>query len=75
MGDRPVPEYAKEFGAKTWAQYFLKFVLSHPAITAVTPATSRAENMADNIGGMIGALPDDAMRRRRIAEVDALPGA
>lgn len=74
VGDRPVPEYAQEFGARTWAQFFLKFTLSHPAVTVVTPATSRPENMADNIGGMIGALPDESMRRRMIATVDALPG-
>lgn len=75
VGERPVPEYAKEFGAKTWAQFFLKFVISHPAVTAATPATSKPENMADNIGGMIGALPDEAIRRRMIATVDALPDA
>jgi len=73
VGDRPVPEYAQEFDATSWAQFFLKFALSHPAITAVTPSTSRPSNMADNIGGMFGRLPDDAMRRRMIETVDALP--
>src|SRR5690606_12415413 len=75
VGDRPVPDYAHEFDAHTWGQFFLKFVLSHPAITAVTPATSRPSNMEDNIGGMLGRLPDEAMRRRMIATVDALPSA
>lgn len=73
VGDRPVPDYAHEFDAHTWAQFFLKFVLSHPAITAVTPATSRPTNMEDNIGGMLGRLPDAAMRQRMIATVEALP--
>ncbi|MDP2284044.1 MAG: aldo/keto reductase [Pseudohongiella sp.] len=75
VGDRPVPDYAHEFDAHTWGQFFLKFVLSHPAITAVTPATSRPSNMEDNIGGMLGRLPDAAMRQRMIATVDALPSA
>jgi aryl-alcohol dehydrogenase-like predicted oxidoreductase len=73
VGDRPVPDYAHEFDAHTWAQFFLKFVLSHPAITAVTPATSRPTNMEDNIGGMLGRLPDAAMRQRMISTVEALP--
>lgn len=73
VGDRPVPEYAQEFDATTWAQFFLKFSLSHPAITAVTPSTSRPANMADNVGAMFGSLPDEAMRRRMVETVDALP--
>ena len=75
VGDRPVPDFAKEFDATTWAQFFLKFVVSHPAITATTPATSQAKNMADNIGGGLGRLPDAAMRKRMADYVDALPGA
>ena len=73
VGDRPVPDYAQEFDAHTWGQFFLKFVLSHPAVTASTPSTSRPANMEDNIGGMLGRLPDAAMRRRMIATVDELP--
>jgi aryl-alcohol dehydrogenase-like predicted oxidoreductase len=75
VGDRPVPDYAKEFDAATWAQFFIKFVASHPAVTVVTPATSQAKNMADNLGGAKGRLPDDAMRKRMIATVEALPAA
>lgn len=75
VGDRPVPDYAQEFDAHTWGQFFLKFALSHPAITAVTPSTSRPANMEDNIGAMLGRLPDEAMRRRMIATVDELPMA
>ena len=74
VGNQPVPEYAKEFDATTWAQFFIKFVASHPAITVVTPATSQAKNMTDNLGGGRGRLPDTAMRKRMIATVDALPG-
>lgn len=75
VGDRPLPEWASEFDAKSWAQFFLKFVLGHPAVTAVTAATSQPKNMLDNIGGGIGRLPDDAMRKRMVAFVDALPSA
>jgi aryl-alcohol dehydrogenase-like predicted oxidoreductase len=75
VGDRPVPDYAKEFDASTWAQFFIKFVASHPAITVVTPATSQARNMADNLGAAKGRLPDEAMRKRMIATVEALPAA
>ena len=74
-GTTPLPDFAKEFDATTWAQFFLKFILAHPAITAVTPATSQAKNMLDNIGGGIGRLPTDAHRKQIIAFVDALPPA
>jgi aryl-alcohol dehydrogenase-like predicted oxidoreductase len=74
VGSQPLPDYAKEFDATTWAQFFIKFVASHPAITVVTPATSQAKNMTDNLGGGRGRLPDAAMRKRMIATVDALSG-
>ncbi|MCU0618104.1 MAG: aldo/keto reductase [Gemmatimonadaceae bacterium] len=71
----PLPEWAKDFDATTWAQFFLKFIISHPAVTAVTPATSQAKNMIDNIGGGIGRLPDAATRQKMAVLVDALPPA
>ena len=67
------PEWARAFDATTWAQFFIKYVLGHPAVTVVTPATSQARHMADNIGGGIGRLPDEATRRRMAELVDALP--
>jgi aryl-alcohol dehydrogenase-like predicted oxidoreductase len=75
VGDRELPEWASEFDATTWAQFFIKYVLSHPAVTVVTPATSQAKHMIDNIGGGIGRLPDEAMRQRMTELVDALPPA
>lgn len=75
VGERPVPDWAAEFDAKTWAQVFLKWVLGHAAITAVTPATSQPKNMLDNLGGGIGRVPDQAMRKRIADFIDALPGA
>ena len=75
VAGRPVPEWAREFDAHSWAQFFLKYLASHPAVTAITPATSRPDNMADNMGAAMGRLPDEAMRRRMIALVEALPVA
>jgi len=69
-----VPEWAAEFDAHSWAQFFLKFVVAHPAVTAATPATSNAKHMADNMGAAMGRLPDEAMRQRMIAFVESLPG-
>ncbi len=70
-----VPEWAKEYDINSWAQFFLKFIIGHPAVTVVTPATSQAKNMIDNIGGGIGKLPDAAARKRMAEFVDALPAA
>jgi aryl-alcohol dehydrogenase-like predicted oxidoreductase len=70
---KELPAFAKEFDATTWAQFFLKFTLTHPAITAVTPATSQAKNMLDNIGGGMGRLPTAEHRMQIIEFVDALP--
>ena len=72
---REVPAWAAEFDARSWAQFFLKFVASHPDVTAITPATSRASNMADNLGAAVGRLPNAEQRRRMIERVDALPPA
>jgi diketogulonate reductase-like aldo/keto reductase len=75
VGEGPVPEWAKEFDASSWAQFFIKYVAAHPAVTVVTPATSQARHMIDNLGGAIGRLPDEAQRKRMIELVDALPPA
>lgn len=72
---REPPGWAQDIDAHTWAQFFIKYVASHPAVTAVTPATTKAEHMIDNIGGGIGRLPDQAMRKRMVELVDALPPA
>jgi len=70
---RQVPDWAREFDANSWAQFFLKYIASHPAVTAITPATSRPSNMADNMGGAVGRLPDAAMRKRMIQLMEELP--
>ena len=75
VAGRKVPEWAKEFGANSWAQFFIKYAAAHPAVTSVTPATSKPKNMLDNIGAAVGELPDDATLQRMEALVDALPPA
>jgi len=67
-----LPAWAAEFDAHSWAQFFLKFVLAHPAVTVATPATSKARHMIDNLGGALGALPDADLRRRMIGLVEGL---
>lgn len=67
-----VPDWASEFNAHSWAQFFLKFVLAHPAVTCATPATSRPHHMIDNMGAALGALPDADMRQRMIAHLESL---
>jgi aryl-alcohol dehydrogenase-like predicted oxidoreductase len=68
-----VPAWAAEFGATTWAQFFLKFAASHPAVTVVTPATSKPHHMVDNLTAAKGRLPDQAERRRMIDFIAQLP--
>jgi aryl-alcohol dehydrogenase-like predicted oxidoreductase len=75
VADRALPDWAAEFDATSWAQFFIKYVLAHPAVTAVTPATSNPEHMVDDIGGAIGRLPSEATRQRMAEFVDALPPA
>jgi aryl-alcohol dehydrogenase-like predicted oxidoreductase len=67
-----VPDWAAEFDAHSWGQFFLKFVLSHPVVTTATPATSRARHMVDNMGAAYGGLPDAEMRQRMIRHIDSL---
>jgi aryl-alcohol dehydrogenase-like predicted oxidoreductase len=69
---RELPPFAAEFGARTWAQFFLKFNLSHPAITAVIPGTDKPQYMLDNLQAGRGAMPDAAMRKRMVAFWESL---
>lgn len=71
-GNRPLPDFAAEFGAKTWAQFFLKFILGHPAVTSVIPGTDKPEYMLDNLHAGRGPLPDAAMRNRMVQYWDSL---
>ena len=70
-----LPAWADAFGIDSWGKFFLKYIISHPGVTCVTPATSKPENMLDNIGAAYGELPDSAPRRKMEQLIDALPGA
>lgn len=59
----PLPSIAAEIGASSWAQFFLKFIVSHPAITAAIPATRRVDHMVENMGALGGPAPDAPMRK------------
>ena len=74
-GTRPLPEWAAEFDAKTWAQFFLKYVIGHPAVTVARPGTTKPAHMLENLGGGIGRLPNEATRKRMAEVIDALPPA
>ncbi len=69
---QPLPGWAAEIGATNWAQVLLKFIVSHPAVTCVIPATSRVDHMAENMAVLTGPLPDAALRRRMVADVESL---
>jgi diketogulonate reductase-like aldo/keto reductase len=69
---KPLPPWAAELGIASWAQYFLKWILGHPAVTCVIPATGNPKHVVDNIAGGIGALPDEAMRARMAQHFDSL---
>jgi diketogulonate reductase-like aldo/keto reductase len=69
---QPLPEWASEFDCSSWGQFFLKYIASHPAVTCAIPATSNPDHMRDNMGAGVGRLPDEEMRTRMEAFVDAL---
>ena len=62
-GDRPLPDWATDLGATTWAQVFLKYAVSHPAVVAAIPGTDDVEHVEDNMRAGHGKLPDEALRR------------
>lgn len=66
---KPLPEWAAEFGATSWAQVFLKFVLAHPAVTCVIPATGKVRNLVDNLGAGLGALPDAKQKAKIVGAI------
>ena len=68
----PLPGWAREIDCANWAQFLLKFIVSHPAVTCAIPATSRVEHVRENLGASYGRLPDEAMRRRMVAHVESL---
>lgn len=68
---RELPEWAASF-VESWGQFFLKFIVSHPAVNCVIPATSELRHMADNLGAGFGEMPDAATRAKMIAYIDSV---
>jgi aryl-alcohol dehydrogenase-like predicted oxidoreductase len=64
FGKKPIPDWAKELGIETWAQFALKFLVSHPAVTVAIPGTARPDYLADNLGAGRGPMPDEKTRQR-----------
>ena len=69
---RPLPDWAAEIGATSWAQVFLKYIVSHPVRPIAIPGMARPQYIDDNLGAARGPLPDAAMRRRMEAYIDTL---
>ena len=72
IGGKPLPAWAREIDCENWAQFFLKFVVSHPAVTCAIPATSKVAHMQENMGAARGRLPDADMRRRMVSHFEGL---
>lgn len=67
-----LPAWASDIDVKSWGQFFLKFVVSHPAVTCSIPATSKVHHMLDNMGAGFGRLPDSVMRQKMIRYIEAM---
>ena len=67
-----LPAWSAEIDCHSWAQFFLKFIIAHPIVTCVIPATSKVKHMTDNMAAGVGRLPDAEMRKRMVAHVNAL---
>jgi diketogulonate reductase-like aldo/keto reductase len=72
LAGEELPTWARDAGAKSWAQLLLKFIISHPAVTCAIPATTRVDHVRENLAAATGPLPDEAMRRRIAEYVGAL---
>ena len=69
---KKLPEWAAEFDCASWPQFFLKYIVSHPAVTCAVPGMAKAEYVVDNVGAARGRLPDAAMRKRMEQFIDGV---
>ncbi len=69
---KPLPDWATEFDCRSWAQFFLKWIVGHPGVTCAIPATDKPGHLEDNMQGGVGRLPDKNMRRRMVELVSSL---
>jgi diketogulonate reductase-like aldo/keto reductase len=72
VNGKKLPGWAAEFDCASWGQFFLKFILSHPAVTCVIPGTSKARHLLDNLGAGTGRLPDEGQRKKMIEWISNL---
>jgi diketogulonate reductase-like aldo/keto reductase len=72
VSGKPLPPWAAEIGAASWAQFFLKWIVGHPAVTCAIPGTGKPEHIADNVAAGFGALPDESQRKRMVEYFDSL---
>ena len=72
LRDRALPDWTEEFDCNSWAQFLLKYIVSHPAVTCAIPGTTKPHHARDNFGAAIGRLPDATMRQRQERYFDAL---
>ena len=72
VGDRSLPEWAAECDCASWGQFFLKYLIAHPAVTCPIPGTRQLKHVEDNMGAVRGRLPDAALRRRMEEFIDSL---
>ncbi|MBB5285226.1 diketogulonate reductase-like aldo/keto reductase [Rhabdobacter roseus] len=70
--NKPLPAWASDYGIQSWGQFFLKYILAHPAVTCVIPGTSNPKHVVDNLGAGYGAMPDEAGRKKMVAHFEAL---
>jgi len=70
--EKPLPDGAAEIDCKSWAQFFLKWIVAHPAVTCVIPATRKPHHMEDNLRAGQGRMPDEKMRRRMVEAMSAI---
>jgi diketogulonate reductase-like aldo/keto reductase len=66
VSGKPLPSWSSEVGVASWAQFFLKFIISHPAVTCAIPATSKVQHLVDNMQAALGRLPDAKARERMV---------
>lgn len=72
VGKKELPEWASEYDINSWGQFFLKYILSHTAVTCVIPGTSDPEHLVDNMGAGYGRMPDEAVRKEMVSYFESL---